>query len=121
LRPKEEGIEARWARHRELGETTRQMVSELGLEFVAEEGYRADTVTAFWVKEGLAGGIAKTLSDRHGIVVSRGIYEARDRMIRIGHFGILTVARLRAALDSIEKVLIELGASKGQVPLAKRQ
>lgn len=107
---KEEGIENRWARHRLLGESARGMVSSLGLDFVADEGYRADTVTAFWVKEGTAGDIQKTLEREHGIVVARGIYEMNTKMIRIGHFGILSVSRLQAALRSIENVLIEKGA-----------
>ncbi|MBI3859255.1 MAG: alanine--glyoxylate aminotransferase family protein [Thaumarchaeota archaeon] len=115
---KEEGIEKRWLRHRDLGETVRANVASLGLDFVAEAGYRANTVTAFWVKEGLAGGIQKQLSKDHDIVVSRGIYEDRDRMIRIGHFGILTVPALEKALRSMDDVIVRLGAAKSRLQVA---
>ncbi len=108
----DEGIERRWARHNELGEATRDFVTRLGLDFVADEGYRSNTVTAFWVKEGTAGEIQKRLEAEHGILVARGLYEARDKMIRIGHFGILTEPKLKGALGSLEKVLVELGATK---------
>jgi alanine-glyoxylate transaminase/serine-glyoxylate transaminase/serine-pyruvate transaminase len=119
---KEEGMEARWVRHHELGETTRSALAEVGAGFVADEGFRADTVTAFWVENGKAGEIQKTLDAKHNIVVSRGIYDARDRMIRIGHFGILTVEHLRQALDSLESVMIDLGvAERRSVQLAKRK
>ncbi len=119
---KEEGLEARWLRHHALGEATRQKVSELGLRFVADDGFRADTVTSFWVEDGKAGGIQKTLDEKYNIMVSRGIYEARDKMIRIGHFGILGVEQLKQALGSLESVLVESGvAGRSHVQLAKRK
>lgn len=112
LEVKEEGLEQRWARHRQLGKTTRKVVSEMGLDFIADEGYRSDTVTAFWVKDGTAGDIQTRLEKEFGILVARGLYEARDRMIRVGHFGILTEPKLREALGSLQRVLVELGATK---------
>ena len=112
LEAKEEGLEERWARHAKLGQATRGMVSRMGLDFVADEGYRSDTVSAFWVKEGTAGDIQKKLEKELGILVARGLYEAKDRMIRIGHFGNLTEPRLRKALGSLQSVLVEVGAAK---------
>jgi len=119
---REEGVEARWVRHQRLGETARNALAGLGADFVADEGFRADTVTAFWVENGKAGEIQKTLDEKHNIIVSRGIYEARDKMIRIGHFGILTVDKLRHALDSLESVLSDSGlAERRSVQLARRK
>jgi len=115
LEVKEEGIENRWARHRRLGEMTRTGVEEWGQRFVAEEGHRADTVTSFWVQKENAGEIQGTLEKEHGIVIARGLYEERDKMLRIGHFGILTTDTLRGALDDLELVMKELGAVAGGV------
>jgi len=117
---KEEGIENRWARHRKLGELTRSRVEGWGQKFVAEEGHRADTVTSFWVEPGKAGEIQHALEDEHGIVVARGIYEDSDKMIRIGHFGILQVNELKAALDSLGEVMDEVGVVLRPVKVAKR-
>jgi len=118
---KEEGIEARWKRHQSLGETTRGRLSELGLKFVADEGFRADTVTAFWVKEGSAKEIQNSLEEKYRIVVARGIYEARDKMVRIDHFGILKVEQLARALDALEEVIDGLDlVKKRRVPIAER-
>jgi alanine-glyoxylate transaminase / serine-glyoxylate transaminase / serine-pyruvate transaminase len=121
LELKAEGLEERWARHRKLGETTRERVEGWGFKFVADEGFRADTVTSFWVKEGTAGPIQQKLEDEHGIMVARGIYEDNTRMIRIGHFGILTVERLRQALDAFDQTLAEIGVTKERLPLARRR
>jgi len=117
---REEGLENRWTRHRKLGELTRSRVEGWGQKFVAEEGHRADTVTSFWVHPGKAGDIQHNLENEHGIVIARGIYEDSDKMIRIGHFGTLQVSELRAALDSLGKVMEEAGALMRHVKVAKR-
>jgi len=112
---KKEGIENRWARHKKLGEMVRGRVEGWGQRFVAEEGHRADTVTAFWVENNKAGEIQVALEKEHGIVVARGLYDDRDKMIRVGHFGILTIEELRRALGSIGEVMRELGVIPRQI------
>jgi alanine-glyoxylate transaminase / serine-glyoxylate transaminase / serine-pyruvate transaminase len=118
---KEEGIENRWERHRRLGELARSTIESWGQKFVAEEGHRADTVTGFWVEEGKAGDIQKTLEEEHRIVVARGIYEDSGRMIRIGHFGILTPEVLKRALERMGGVMEELGLAPGHIPMTRRK
>jgi alanine-glyoxylate transaminase / serine-glyoxylate transaminase / serine-pyruvate transaminase len=121
LEVKAEGIENRWTRHERLGEVTRSRVEAWGQKFVAEEGHRANTVTSFWVTDGRAGPIQKTLESEHKVMVSRGVYEDRDRMIRIGHFGILQPETLRRAMDSLGGVMEELGLVPGQVAIPKQR
>ncbi len=119
LELKEEGLENRWARHTRLGELTRSMVERWGQKFVAEEGHRANTVTSFWVDKQNAGEIQGTLEKEHGIMIARGIYDDRDRMLRIGHFGILPVDTLHSALEKMGGVMKELGAVPGDVKVAR--
>ncbi len=121
LEVKAEGIEERWARHRKLAEITRGKVAAWGQKFVAEEGHRADTVTSFWVPDGKAGPIQRTLEDRHHVMVSRGVYDDKDRMIRIGHFGILEPDTLRKALESLGGVMEQLGLAPGPVAVARHR
>jgi aspartate aminotransferase-like enzyme len=121
LEVKKETLEKRWARHRRLGKMTRNQVGKWGFKFVADEGFRADTVTSFWVKDGTAGDIQKMMENRHRIIVARGIYEARDTMIRIGHFGILTPKRLASALHSMDEVLDDLGMGRTRATTAARE
>lgn len=109
LEVKEEGLENRWARHKKLGELTRSSIEGWGQKFVAEEGHRADTVTAFWVEEGKAGPIQKTMDEKHDVMVSRGLYEEKDRMIRIGHFGILSPDVLKKSMDQMGEIVEQLG------------
>jgi alanine-glyoxylate transaminase/serine-glyoxylate transaminase/serine-pyruvate transaminase len=111
LELKEEGIENRWSRHERLGELTRRTVSELGLKFVADKGYRSDTVTSFWVRDGTAAGVQKRLETEYAILVARGLDEYRDKMIRVGHFGILKDEELKGALVHLGRVLVEAGAA----------
>lgn len=121
LEVKEEGLESRWARHRKLGEIARSHVEEWGQRFVAEEGRRADTVTAFWVEDGKAGPVQSALEERHNIMVSRGIYDDKDRMIRIGHFGILAPDVLERSMGYLGGVMEEQGLVPGRVAVAKRR
>jgi len=117
---KRETLEKRWARHRTLGELTRSQVEKWGYKFVAEEGFRANTVTSFLVKDGTAGPIQKSLESKHGIVVARGIGDARDTMIRIGHFGILSPKRLSSALGSMDDVMEDLSIVNRHQPMAAK-
>jgi aspartate aminotransferase-like enzyme len=121
LEVKEEGIENRWARHRALGEMARSQVEEWGQKFVAEEGHRADTVTSFWVGNEKAGTIQKTLEGRHNVMVARGIYDDKDRMLRIGHFGILTPELFKKSLGYMGDIMEELGLVPGRVTMTKRR
>lgn len=120
LEVKDEGIEERWERHRKLGEIARRRVGEWGQKFVAEEGRRADTVTSFWVESGKAGPIQKTLEAEHHVMVARGIYENKDRMIRVGHFGILTPDILERSMDKMGDVMAELGLVPRTLAISKR-
>jgi aspartate aminotransferase-like enzyme len=121
LEVKEEGIENRWARHKKLGELTRSRVEDWGQRFVAEENHRANTVTSFWVEKKNAGEIQSKLEKEHNVMIARGIYDDRDRMLRIGHFGILTVPVLRGALDMAGQVMEELGAAPTHVKVSRRK
>lgn len=116
---KQEGLEARWARTHMLGETARSRVTEMGLSLVAEDGFRADTTTAIHVKSGTSMAIQKAMAEKHHVVIARGISsEDRDRIIRLGHFGILTLEQFNRALDSLAQVIEESGAvERAQVGL----
>ena len=121
LEVKEEGIENRWVRNGRLGGIVRNKVSGWGQKFVAEKGHQADTVTSFWVENGKAGPIQRSLEEKHNVMVARGVYDDRDRMIRIGHFGILTPELLERSMDKMGDVMGGLGLLPKQVIAAKRR
>ncbi len=107
----EEGLEARWERHRRIADTFGSALEEAGLEIVAENGYRAETVTGFWVRDGVAPLIQRQLREKYKIEVSRGLFEDNQKMIRVGHFGTLTLDQLVGVIYSLRRVVTELGAS----------
>jgi alanine-glyoxylate transaminase/serine-glyoxylate transaminase/serine-pyruvate transaminase len=122
LELKEEGLENRWARNAQLGKTARRRISELGLRFLPEERFMANTVTAFLVKDGTSASVQQMMGEKYGITVARGLGENKERLIRLGHFGILTVDALERAMDSLEEVLNDTGAIDTQrVPMAKQR
>jgi aspartate aminotransferase-like enzyme len=108
---KEEGLERRWKRHEKLSNMFRNSLEEMDIDIVAEEGYRSETVSAFWVREGVAPLIQRRLREKHSIEVSRGLLDNNQKMIRVGHFGILTVEQLQGVVDSLRLVLRELSLS----------
>ena len=77
----------------------------MGIQFVADEGFRADTVTAFWVKDGTAGDIQKTLEDKHRIGRGQGDlrrqgHDDKNRALRNPHAESPT-----SALHSMDEVI----------------
>ncbi len=108
---KEEGLERRWKRHEKLARTFRARLEEMHVDVLAEDGYRSETVTAFWVKQGVAPLIQRQLREKHNIEVSRGLLDSNQKMIRVGHFGTLTLEQLEGVADSLRQVLRELDIS----------
>jgi alanine-glyoxylate transaminase/serine-glyoxylate transaminase/serine-pyruvate transaminase len=91
---KEEGLEARWARHSTLSAAFRGALAEGGVQLWARDP--SPTVTAIKVKDAAA--IQKSILDRHNILVARGVDAHRDDMIRVGHMGNVTNDQLLRVL-----------------------
>ena len=111
LELKEEGIEERWKRHRVLAEKIREGLRGMDVKFVAEEGYRANTLTGFIVKDGKAQEVQKELRDAHKIEVARGLGDYSGKMIRIGHMGILTAEQADRTVRAVSETLAKVGVA----------
>jgi len=109
LELKEEGLEERWKRHRVLAEKIRNGLESMDVGFVAEEGYRANTLTGFIVKEGMAPQVQKELRDAHKIEVARGLGDFGGKMIRIGHMGILSAEQADRTVRAVGETLAKFG------------
>jgi aspartate aminotransferase-like enzyme len=104
-----EGLPARFARHRRLGQATRDGVAALGLRLLADPRYASDTVTAVRVPDGVDGRqLVRGLRER-GVVVAGGQGRLQGQIIRIGHMGAVQDADIAAALQALEQVLPALG------------
>ena len=111
LELKEEGLEERWKRHRVLAEKIREGLQHMDVRFVAEEGYRANTLTGFIVKDGMAPQVQKELRDAHKIEVARGLGDYGGKMIRIGHMGILNAEQADRTVKAVGETLAKFGAA----------
>lgn len=101
LMVKEEGLEKRWIRHQMVADALRSGIMSLGLDLVAEEGYRANTVSAFYTPVDSAK-IVATMKDRFGITISTGIGEGKERMLRIGHMANISPNDVISCLSALE-------------------
>ncbi len=112
----EEGIEARWARHRAMAERTYAWVEErrrAGHEIgvLAPEGYRSPTVTCVTLPDGIQGSAVCGAMRARGFVIAPGYGAMKEDMVRIGHMGDHTVAELDIVLDALTGVLDEATAA----------
>lgn len=98
----EEGLEKRWRRHKAIGEGIRAGLEAMDLEFLAEEGYRANTVTGLYVSE--AKEFQRRLREEFKIYVASGFGDLKEKGLRIGHFGNITASDAMALLSAFESV-----------------
>ncbi len=94
-----EGLEARWQRHREVGQLLQQRLQEMGCRLFAAEGYRLPMLTAVLPPEGVdAGAVRRALLEQFNIEVGAGLGELKDKLWRIGLMG---YNARRAMVDTI--------------------
>jgi len=109
---REEGLEAVWARHARIATMIRDGVTAIGLELLATEGHRSDTVTAVrspgdspeQLKELLG-----HLRTNYGLVLAGGQGDLTGRIFRIGHLGFIDDGDAYAILALLEQGLVDLG------------
>ncbi|MDT8435429.1 MAG: alanine--glyoxylate aminotransferase family protein [Gemmatimonadota bacterium] len=107
----EEGLDVRFARHRDMAARTAAWVDGISADLaapfgiLAREGYRSPTVTAVTLPDGVAGSeVVRALAGR-GWTIATGYGDLRDRCVRIGHMGDHTAEELGALLDELRQVL----------------
>ena len=103
----QEGLEAVLARHARLGAYVRERLKAMGLKLLVKDERRAsDTVTAFWLPEGVeAGALQRRLLDEYGVNLAGGQGNLTGRVLRIGHLGYVHEPELAEALDALSEVL----------------
>lgn len=104
---KEEGLEARFARHKAAQEVLIKGLTELGLKPVVNEPYRLPTLTTVYVPEGVQEGeVRKQLMDEFGIEIAGGLGVFKGKIWRIGLMGTnATKANVIRLLGALKEVL----------------
>jgi len=99
-----EGLEARYARHRDMAEATRAW-AERRFALFPDPAAASDTVTCVRNTRGLdVAGFVRALRGR-GYVISNGYGRLKEATFRIGHMGDHTVGGVRALLTLMDQVL----------------
>jgi aspartate aminotransferase-like enzyme len=103
----EEGLEAVLARHARLAAFVRRELKTMGLDLLVRDEARAsNTVTAFWLPEGIeAGPLQRRLREEYGINLAGGQGALAGRVLRIGHLGYVHEPELAEALRALNAVL----------------
>jgi alanine-glyoxylate transaminase/serine-glyoxylate transaminase/serine-pyruvate transaminase len=84
----EEGLAARFERHRALHEHLRQGLARLGIEYVSAAGHGLPMLNAVGVPAGVDDALTRRrLLDEYGIEIGGGLGEFRGRAWRIGLMG----------------------------------
>ena len=106
----EEGLDARFRRHRVAGEAMRAAVRAMGLETFGEESMASPTVTCVKLPSGMASAaLAGAVRAHSRIGISAGLDKLRETTVRIGHMGITaspsfllpTIAAMEAGLQGL--------------------
>ncbi|MEM0157958.1 MAG: alanine--glyoxylate aminotransferase family protein [Thermoplasmataceae archaeon] len=118
----EEGKERRFERHRYCAEAFRKGIYAMGLEILAEEPFRSNTVSGVLVPQGTPQKIVAE-SMKMGVEFAAGVHpEVRDRYFRVGHMGWVQPSHIVRALTTIESAAERSGikVKRGEAEIVAR-
>lgn len=101
----EEGMAARFDRHRRVGRAVRAAFKELGFALFTEEPFLADTLSVIRYPAGLEDKPFRSLYYENGVVVAGGLGETAGQVFRMGHMGNLSFSQVTYALNALESTL----------------
>ena len=106
-----EGMEARFARHRKLGEACKAAIHALGMSQVpVDPAYAAATLSAPYYPEGITGPELLPKVKAAGAILAGGLHpEIKARYFRIGHMGATKPGDLLATIGALEAGLRDCG------------
>ncbi len=102
----DEGLEARWTRHRKVGEALKRGLEAMGIQLFGDPANRLPMITAMMIPEGVPDEAGRArLLEEFGIEVATAFGPLRGRIWRIGTMGynaeLSTVLRVLTALESV--------------------
>jgi alanine-glyoxylate transaminase/serine-glyoxylate transaminase/serine-pyruvate transaminase len=106
----EEGLEARFDRHRRLSEAFKAAVSALGMKQVpVRPEVTATTLTAPYYPAGVDAAVLRQINEA-GVILAGGLLpEIKTRYFRVGHMGAVTSSDILATIGAIEQGLAAVG------------
>ena len=106
-----EGMDNRFARHRQIGRASRAAMTALGLGQVPlKKEFAANTLSAPRYPQGVDGPSLLGSIGKQGVILAGGLHpDLRSEYFRIGHMGTCTQGDLLAAYGAIEQSLKDCG------------
>jgi alanine-glyoxylate transaminase / serine-glyoxylate transaminase / serine-pyruvate transaminase len=103
----DEGLDARWARHAEVGRLFQEHIQDRDATLLAQAGHRLPQLTTFGWPEGVdEAALRRRLLDHHGIEVGGGLGVFAGTAWRVGLMGEgATHANVDRLLDAIDELL----------------
>jgi len=106
----EEGIENSIERHRRCAKAFYDAMEELGLELLADERWRSNTVIAVKNPPGIEDAkLRELMRERYSVVIAGGMGKLKGTMFRIGSMGIISEREVSATINALEGALKVLG------------
>jgi alanine-glyoxylate transaminase / serine-glyoxylate transaminase / serine-pyruvate transaminase len=101
-----EGIENRWARHKQMSSFFKDELEQLGFEAVPSgRAVAATTMSAYYYGKLADSTLCSKVKNR-GVTLAGGIHkDIKDRYFRVGHMGNVTESQLEQALKAIKSCL----------------
>jgi len=101
-----EGLQNVFARHKRVGQMTRNGIKSLGLSLLPDESCASNTVTAVNASDKLdAPKLVQILREEYDVVIAGGQRKLSGKIFRIGHMGLVTEDDIRITLEAIKKAL----------------
>ena len=109
-----EGMETRFLRHRQAGQSFRESMRELGLKMIPlSEEASANTLSAPYYPEGVKGSeFMKAIASSDVMLAGGLLPEIKDKYFRVGHMGSVTQGDLLTTVAAISGALAACGYSK---------
>jgi alanine-glyoxylate transaminase/serine-glyoxylate transaminase/serine-pyruvate transaminase len=106
----EEGMEARFARHRKLSGAFKAAITALGMTQVpVRPEVTATTLTAPYYPEGVDASLLGQIG-KAGVILAGGLYpQIKTRYFRVGHMGAVTASDILVTVGAIEAGLSAVG------------
>jgi alanine-glyoxylate transaminase/serine-glyoxylate transaminase/serine-pyruvate transaminase len=106
----DEGMDARFARHRRLSEAFKAAVTVLGMKQVpVSTEVTATTLTAPYYPAGVDRTVLGHVKEA-GVIVAGGLHpNIRDQYFRVGHMGAVSQSDILATIGAIEKGMAQVG------------
>jgi alanine-glyoxylate transaminase/serine-glyoxylate transaminase/serine-pyruvate transaminase len=106
----DEGMDARFARHRRLSQAFKAAIAALGMQQVpVSPDKSATTLTAPYFPDGVDRTMLGTIKEA-GVIVAGGLHPAiKPLYFRVGHMGVVSASDILATVGAIETGLAKAG------------